>query len=142
MEVDTDRQGADAHLDNDPLMQAALANDETGVDSSTRLQTAQKRIRKMRQFAGRRASEQEAATPPTPQVFTVPLAEHLSLRERAQKAEREAESYGDGEQQQEQKKEAPDFYSQPDRGGEHVFQSQVQTASCSRPSTNTGTASL
>jgi hypothetical protein len=36
MEVDTDRQSADAHLDDDPLMQAALADDSISTDRDTK----------------------------------------------------------------------------------------------------------
>jgi hypothetical protein len=93
MEVDTDRQGADAHLDNDPLMQAALANDETGVDSSTPAANGAEAYSQDAQFArAKSSSRRPQRLVPQPQVFTSSSlrASELSVSAR-QKAEREAE---------------------------------------------------
>jgi hypothetical protein len=140
MEVDPDRQGADAHLDNDPLMQAALADDSISTDRDTppvNQPGPGPQYEAVDQGQGEDGKPAEKPAPasqqpppaPQPQVFTVPLSEHLSLRERAQKAEREAEALRQWRAEQERQKTAPDFYTEPLKAAQHeneqFFQRQI-----------------
>ncbi len=131
MEVDTDRQGADASLDNDPLMQAALANSEVGLDSSTPPANGADAYSQDEQIGEEQQQpagkvETPPPAPPQPSFQQVPLAELLNERERRQNLQRKLEEIERRQQEAERSKQAPDPYLEPIKSAEHVFQSQVQ----------------
>jgi hypothetical protein len=140
MEVDTDRQSADAHLDNDPLMQAALADDSISTDRDTKPENQPgsgpqyEAVDQGQGEDGKPAGQPDPVSqqpPPAPQPTfqQVPLGELLNERERRQNLQRQLEELQRWKQEQEQQKTAPDFYTEPLKAAQHeneqFFQRQV-----------------
>jgi hypothetical protein len=138
MEVDTDRQSADAHLDNDPLMQAALADDSISTDRDTKpenqpgsgpqYEAVDQGQGEDSKPAGQPAPVSQQSPPAQQPTFQqVPLGELLNERERRQNLQRQLEELQRKQQEAERQQQAPDFYTQPAEAARHEYQSLFQT---------------
>jgi hypothetical protein len=141
MEVDTDRQSADAHLDDDPLMQAALADDSISTDRDTKPENQPgpgpqyEAVDQEQGNEGKSAGQPAPASqqpPPAPQQEQSPqfigiLKELLDERKTRQEIQRDRDELRRWREEQERNKAAPDFYTQPAEAARHEYQSLFQS---------------